>query len=188
MRGFLVRANGWAIWITGLPGSGKSIVAHTLKERFSNKGIRSQIISSDQLRSILTPDPVYSEEERNMVYQTLTYIAEVLILNGVNVIIDATGNKRKYRDDCRAKIERFFEVYLRCPLDTCIEREGSRDETYMAPKDIYMKAQTGERSSVPGLGDPYEAPKTPEVLVDSNMLSPEEISKIIVEYVQKTPL
>jgi adenylylsulfate kinase len=183
-----VKANGWAIWITGLPGSGKSIVARTLKQRLSNEGIRSQIISSDQLRRILTPDPVYSEDERNMVYQTLTYIVEVLIRNGVNVIIDATGNKRKYRDDCRAKVKRFFEVYLRCPLDICVERESSREETYMAPKDIYVKALTNEQSTVPGVGDQYEAPKTPEVLVDSNLLSPEEISKIIVEYVQKTPL
>ncbi|MCK5626661.1 adenylyl-sulfate kinase [Candidatus Bathyarchaeota archaeon] len=183
-----MRVNGWAIWITGLPGSGKSIVARTLKQRFSKEGIRSQIISSDQLRRILTPDPVYSEDERDMVYQTLTYIVEVLIRNGVNVIIDATGNKRKYRDDCRAKIKRFFEVYLRCPLETCIERESSREETHMAPKDIYAKAQTNEHSTVPGLGGPYEAPKTPEVLVDSNILSPEEISKIIVEYVQKPRL
>ena len=183
-----MRANGWTIWITGLPGSGKSIVARTLKQRLSNEGIRSQIISSDQLRRILTPDPVYSEDERDMVYQTLTYIVEVLIRNGVNVIIDATGNKRKYRDDCRAKVKRFFEVYLRCPLDTCIERESSRKETYMAPKHIYVKAQASERNTVPGLGDPYEAPKTPEVLVDSHMLSPEEISEIIVEYVQKSQL
>ena len=183
-----MRTNGWVIWITGLPGSGKSIVAHTLNQRLSNEGIRSQILSSDQLRSILTPDPVYSEDERDMVYKILIYIAEVLILNGVNVIIDATGNKRKYRDDCRTKIKRFFEVYLRCPLDTCIERETSREETYMAPKDIYMKAQTSKRNTVPGMGDPYEAPKTPEVLVDSNLLSPEEISKTIVEYLQKIPL
>jgi adenylylsulfate kinase len=173
------------IWITGLPGSGKSIVARTLKQRLSNEGIQSQIISSDQLRSILTPEPVYSEDERDMVYQTLTYIVEVLNLKGVNVIIDATGNKRKYRTNCRAKIRHFFEVYLRCPLDTCIERESSREETYMAPKDIFKKAQTGGGSTVPGLGDPYEAPKTPEVLVDSDVLSPEEISEIIVEYVKK---
>lgn len=103
-----MKAKGWAIWITGLPGSGKSIVARTLKQRLSNEGIRSQIISSDKLRRILTPDPVYSEDERDMVYQTLTYIVEVLVRNGVNVIIDATGNKRKYRDGCRAKVKRFF--------------------------------------------------------------------------------
>ena len=183
-----MRANGWSIWITGLPGSGKSIVALTLKQRLSKEGIQSQIISSDQLRRILTPDPVYSEDERDMVYQTLTYIVAVLTQNGVNIIIDATGNKRKYRDDSRTKVKRFFEVYLRCPLETCVERERSREETHMAPKDIYMKAQTNEHNTVPGMGEPYEAPKTPEVLVDSNMLSPEEISQIIVEYVQKTPL
>ena len=180
--------NGWAIWITGLPGSGKSVVARTLMQRLSKEGIQSQIISSDQLRSILTPDPVYSEDERDMVYRTIVFVVEILIQNGVNVIIDATGNKRKYRDDCRAKVKRFFEVYLRCPLETCIERESSRQETYMAPKDIYVKAKTSEHSTVPGLGEPYEAPKAPEVLVDSNILSPEEIVRIIIEFVQKTPL
>jgi adenylylsulfate kinase len=128
---------------------------------------------------------VYSEEERDMVYHTLVCIVEILTKYDVNVIIDATGNKRKYRDNCRAKVKHFFEVYLKCPLETCIQRESLRKETHMAPQDIYRKAQTSEHNTVPGLGEPYETPKKPEVQVDSNMLSPEEIAQIIIEYIKK---
>ncbi|WP_455279037.1 adenylyl-sulfate kinase [[Eubacterium] cellulosolvens] len=181
-------ANGWAIWITGLPGSGKSTVARALQQRLLKEDIQTQIVSSDQLRTILTPHPVYSEDERDIVYRTIAYIVEILTHNDVNVIIDATGNKRKYRDYCKAKVKRFFEVYLRCPLETCVERESSRKERYMAPKDIYVKSQTSEHSTVPGQGEPYEAPKTPEVLVDSNMLSPEEIVQVITKYLKKNLL
>ncbi|WP_455369319.1 adenylyl-sulfate kinase [[Eubacterium] cellulosolvens] len=179
---------GWAIWITGLPGSGKSIVARILKQKLSKQDVQSQIISSDQLRTIVTPAPTYSENERNMVYQTLVCVVNILTQYGVNVIIDATGNKRKYRDDCRAKVKRFFEVYLKCPLEICIQRESSRKETHMAPKNIYVKAQKNEHSTVPGMGEPYEPPKKPEVQIDSNILSPEEIAQIIIEYIQKTAL
>ena len=179
---------GWAVWITGLPGSGKSVVARTLKQKLSKEDIQSQIISSDQLRTILTPDPTYSEDERNMLYQSLICIVNSLTKYGANVIIDATGNKRKYRDDCRAKVKHFFEVYLKCPLEICIQRESSRKETHMAPKNIYLKAKRSEDNTVPGLGDPYEPPKKPELQIDSNILSPEDIAQIITEYIQKTPI
>ncbi|MEM3722104.1 MAG: adenylyl-sulfate kinase, partial [Candidatus Bathyarchaeia archaeon] len=90
--------SGWCIWITGLPGSGKSTVANLLVKFLLQKGIRAQLLSSDVLRKYLTPKPTYSLEERDIVYSTLVYIAWLLTQNGVNVVIDATGNLRRYRD------------------------------------------------------------------------------------------
>ncbi len=173
-------SKGWAIWITGLPGSGKSVVARRLWIGLSEMGIRSQIISSDALRKILTPKPKYSEEEREMVYSLIAFIAKILTDNGVNVLIDATGNRRRYRDSCRSQISSFLEVYLRCPLEVCMGREESRAESYLAPKDIYRKARSGESCTVPGFGAPYEAPERPEILVDSDRQSPEEIVQVII--------
>ncbi|MEM2648831.1 MAG: adenylyl-sulfate kinase, partial [Candidatus Bathyarchaeia archaeon] len=109
-----------------MPGSGKSTVAHLLADKLKAMGIHAYILSSDALRKVMTPNPKYTEEERDIVYGTLVYIAKILTENGVNVIIDATGNRRKYRDNARSQIPLFMEAYLRCPLEVCIEREAKR--------------------------------------------------------------
>jgi len=150
------------------------------------KGIKSYIISSDALRRIATPKPKYSEEERDIVYGALVYAAKVLTENGVNVIIDATGNRRRYRDLARKTIRKFMEVYLKCSLKTCIEREMRRKETYGAPTKIYLKALTGKSKTVPGLGAPYEEPENPELIINTEKLKPNEcVDKIINELLRR---
>lgn len=172
---------GWCVWVTGLPGSGKSTVAHLLADRLRSMGIHTYVLSSDALRRVMTPNPKYTEDERDMVYGTLVYVAKILTENGVNVIIDATGNRRRYRDRARREIPLFMEAYVRCPLEVCIEREAKRGmDVYGAPRNIYAKALSGESKTVPGLGVPYEEPVNPEVTVDSDKLSPEECAEKIL--------
>lgn len=179
-------SGGWCVWITGLPGSGKSVTAHALAERLKEFGIKAQILSSDMLRKVITPNPRYTEEERDIVYGAIVFIAELLTKNGVNVVIDATANRRRYRDEARKRIPNFIEAYLKCPLKICIERESKRkSDPHHAPKDIYKKAMTGESRTVPGIGVPYEEPLNPEVMVDSNRLNPDECAERIVKVIIK---
>ncbi len=177
---------GWCVWITGLPGSGKSVVSRALIELLKEKKIKVQLLSSDELRKTLTPKPTYSLEERDVVYTTMTYIAKLLTENGVNVLIDATGNLRKYRDTARIQIPCFIEAYLECPVEVCMQREAERKETFHAPTQIYSKALKNRKSStVPGVGQPYETPLKPEVSVNNFKLSPEETAKKILEAINK---
>ncbi len=83
---------GWCVWITGLPGSGKSVVSRALINLLKKEGVAAQLLSSDELRKTLTPNPTYSLEEREIVYAAISYTAKLLTDNGVNVIIAATGN------------------------------------------------------------------------------------------------
>lgn len=133
------------------------------------------------LRQIITPNPKYTEDERDIVYGTLVFIAKLLAENGGNVIIDATGNRRRYREKARKEIARFMEAYVRCPLDICMKRETERKGAFHAPEGIYKKALVGESVTVPGLGVPYEEPKNPEVTVDSDKMSPGECAEKILE-------
>lgn len=165
---------GWCIWITGLPGSGKSTIARALNKKLLEKGVRAQILSTDSLREVITPAPKYTEEERDVVYGAIVYVAKLLTQNGVNVIIDATANRRRYRDRARAVLGRYAEVYLSCPLEICMEREGGRIDTLKAPRNIYEKAFRGESQTVPGIGVPYEEPINPELVVDTDRLKPDE--------------
>lgn len=168
---------GWAIWITGLPASGKSTVARALEKRLRGIGVEAQILESDAIRRVLTPKPTYSPEEREAFYSALIYIGGLLARNGVNVIFDATASRRRWREAARGLIRRFMQVYIRCPLEVCMERD---------PKGIYEKAAEGEASHVPGLQEEYEEPQDADVeldcLEDSTEASAEKIIEVMRRY------
>jgi len=176
---------GWCVWVTGLPGSGKSIVTNLLLEKLKSLNNYAQIVSIDMIRQYATPQPTYSEKERATVYGALVFTAKMLTENGVNVIIDATANRRLFREQARQVILRFIEAYLECPLEVCMRREAKRKNTYLAPADIYKKAEEGRSFTVPGVGVPYEEPLNPEIKVDSSRLSAEECAEKILAAVQK---
>jgi adenylylsulfate kinase len=165
----------WVIWITGLPGSGKSSIAIEVKKLVSD----AVILNSDELRKIVTPDPKFSGSEREYVYKALVYTAKTVSELGHKVIIDATANRKIWRDIARKLIPNFFEVYLECPLDLCMEREKTRLDTHEAPKDIYDKGRKG--SPVPGLNVPYEEPENPELVIDTEKISPTVAANLIVK-------
>jgi adenylylsulfate kinase len=135
------------------------------------------------VRKVLTARPRYTEEERHIVYGALVFVAAILTQNSANVIIDATANRRRYRNAARRSIPRFAEIYLRCPLEVCMQRERSRKRRFGAPSRIYLKAKTGASKTVPGVGVPYEQPFSPELTVDTYQLKPRESADQIAKYV-----
>jgi adenylylsulfate kinase len=131
----------------------------------------------DELRKIVTPEPTYSDSERDMVYRAIVYLAKSLVSLGHSVIIDATGNLRKWRDLARQLIPGYIEVYLKCDMEACRSREESRKEMRGAPKDIYKKG--GKGWPVPGVNAPYEEPLNAEIVIDTSTTGPEETAKAI---------
>ena len=113
------REPAFAVWLTGLPASGKSTVARALAAELGGKGIRAAVLESDAVRREIAPNAGYGEAERDAFYATLAFLARVLVLHGVPVIVDATANRRAYRDRARAAIPRFLEAHVRCPLAVC---------------------------------------------------------------------
>ncbi|MCL0035780.1 adenylyl-sulfate kinase [Thermodesulfovibrionales bacterium] len=171
--------NGFVIWITGLPGSGKSTIADGIKGHIPD----FVILRIDELREIITPEPTYSESEREMVYRTIVYMAKILSGHGHNVIIDATGNMRRWRELARELIPNFAEVYLECSINVCREREASRKYTHGAPEGIYKKGEAGW--PVPGVQAPYERPLKPEISIQTDKTTLKDILAIIGEFVSK---
>lgn len=175
----------FCLWLTGLPGSGKSTILKELLAMLSASGIETVTLSLDHIRKIVTPDPKYTEEERNIVYRSLVMMAHLLMTEGHrNVIIDATGNRREFRDLARRLIPDFAEIYIQCPLETCAEREALR-RGQPVQKDLYQRAMKGAlKGEMPGVSAPYEAPEHPEVVVRSDLLSPRESAEHIMAYVR----
>ncbi len=173
----------WVVWFTGLPGCGKTTIAEKTKALLSENGVESRTLQLDEIRRVITPHPRYTDEERETVYASLAYMAKLLSEAGVNVIIDATANKRSYRDLARSFVPSFAEVYIRAPLDVCISREAVRKAKF-APKDIYKKS-AAQKATVPGVNVPYEEPLKPEIVVDSEKLSPEESAQFIARRIME---
>ena len=170
------RETAFAVWLTGLPASGKSTVARALAAELGGRGIRAAVLESDALRREITPNAKYGEAERDAFYATLAYLARVLVLHGVPVIVDATANRRAYRDRARKAIARFLEVHVRCPLAVCQARD---------PKGIYRRGAAGTAQNVPGVSAPYEPPLTPEVVVDGERDDPAVAAGRIVSALEK---
>jgi adenylylsulfate kinase len=167
---------GFAIYLTGLPASGKTTLAHALQGMLSQRGVSVQILDSDQMRSILTPNPSYSSQERNWFYEVVAFIAALLANNGVNVIIAATAPLQAHRKAARARIDRFAEVYVNCPPEVCRARD---------PKGLWERADLGEIQTLPGAGAPYERPVSPDITVDSEHLSAQATAQLVMGQLKK---
>jgi adenylylsulfate kinase len=158
----------FAVWITGLPASGKSTITAALKRQLADRGIDVAVLESDALRRIFAGN--YGPEGRDAFYRQMVFVGSLLVEHGVPVIFDATANRRAYRDRARHEIVRFIEAYVDVPLSTCMVRD---------PKGIYRSAGAGQATNVPGLQDPYEPPESPEVVLHGD--DPEGDARRIIE-------
>lgn len=149
-------APAFAVWLTGLPSSGKSTIADALVRELSARRIDVAVLESDALRRVLTPEATYSAAERDAFYAALGWIGALLVRHGVPVVFDATANRARYRAAARAQIPRFIEVFVDAPLETCVSRDA---------KGIYRQAKAGAAATVPGVQAHYEPPDAPELVV-----------------------
>ncbi len=166
---------GCAIWLTGLPASGKSTIVAELVPKLESLGRPVEVLESDAVRRVLTPSPTYSSMERDLFYRALAFMGARLVAHGVTVIFDATANRRAYRDFARSLIPNFIEVAVECPLELCMQRDY---------KGTYQRGRRGESSTVPGLQEPYEAPLHPEVTIDTTKLSAKEAAGKVWEHIR----
>jgi len=183
--------SGWAIWFTGLPGSGKTLRAKKLLKILKKKNIETEYLRMDEIRKILTPKKKYTEEERDHAYRALILIGKFLTDNGINVVIDATGHKRVWRKLARKLIRKFVEVYVECPLDICMERESKRKNNLIL-SDLYKKAirrKRGEKimediGEVIGIDVEYEEPKKPEFVIQSDNLNSKKSAEKVFKFLK----
>jgi adenylylsulfate kinase len=166
---------GFAVWITGIPASGKSSITRELVLDLNLMGISPAVLESDSLRTILTPALTYMQDERDRFYLQLAEFGALLARQGIPVLFDATANRRAYRDHARSLIARFVEVFVNCNVDICRNRD---------PKGIYAAASLGSASNVPGIQAAYENPQYPEVILDC-IENPSVSAKMILEHLKK---
>lgn len=168
--------SGFVLWFVGRPASGKSTLARLLHQRLADQGVVSCVLDSDELRAILTPQPTYSDAERDRFYRLLVDLAALLARNGVSVLIAATGQREAYRAAAYQQIPRFAEVYVKCSLDICRARD---------PKGLYAQAQAGLITQLPGVDAVFEPPQTPALTLDTEQQRPAESVALVLAYLRR---
>lgn len=162
---------GFVVWLTGLPGSGKTAVARSLEKTLKDRGLKVEVLDGNEIRERLSPELGFSKKDREIHARRVAYIAKLLARNGVSVIVALISPYRSFRAYARREIGDFVEVYVKCSLETCMRRDT---------KGLYERALRGEITNLTGLQDPYEEPLNPEVVVDTDVESPEEgVNKIV---------
>jgi ATP sulfurylase/adenylyl-sulfate kinase len=165
-------SKGFVVWFTGLSGAGKSTIANALKEELGRRGRHVELLDGDEVRTHLSKGLGFSKEDRDTNIRRIGYVARLVARSGGVAITAAISPYRGVRDEVRAETAAgFVEVFVRCPLDTLVERDV---------KGLYKKALAGEIANFTGVSDPYEEPLHPEVVCDTSRESlPQSLSKVV---------
>ena len=162
--------SGFVLWFTGMPASGKTTIASMVKGELLSLGRRVELLDGDELRRDLDPEIGFSPEDRAIHIRRVAYVSELLARTAVAVLVCLVSPYIHVRAAAREMIgDKFIEVYVRCSLETCIRRD---------PKGLYRRALAGEIPNMTGIGDPYEEPPNPEVVVDTEKNTAEENAAI----------
>jgi adenylyl-sulfate kinase len=157
---------GFTVWFTGLSGAGKSTIAEMLYHELQARQMKVEILDGDVVRQNLSKGLGFSKEDRDTNIRRIGFVADLLTRNGVATICCPISPYRAIRDEVRAKIGAFVEIYVHATLD---ELANNRD-----PKGLYKKAMAGEITGFTGVDDPYEPPETPELVLDTMVETPEQ--------------
>jgi adenylylsulfate kinase len=169
-------SEGYVVWLTGLPCSGKTTIARMLEERMKGDGVSVEVLDGDEVRRNLSPDLGFSKEDREVHAKRVAFVSRLLSRNGVVAVVALISPYNAFRQHVRDTVTNFVEVYVSCPVDVCMERDV---------KGMYQKALAGEIKEFTGVNDPYEEPENPEILIRSEEMSPDESVDTILSWLRE---
>jgi adenylylsulfate kinase len=164
---------GFTIWFTGLSGAGKSTLAEIVEQRLGERGRNVEVLDGDEVRTHLSKGLGFSKADRDINIKRIAFVSKLLTRNGVATISAAIAPYREAREWARQEIGNFVEVYVKCPLAVCRQRDV---------KGLYKLVDEGKIKNFTGVDDPYEEPENPEVVVETDKESIEEsVQKIFAK-------
>lgn len=167
---------GFVLWLEGLSGAGKSTTAQALARRLVEQGWKVEVLDGDEVRKGLSPELGFSRKDRETHAHRVSYVARVLARHGVAVVVALITPYETSRASARAALgDRYSEVWLRCPLAVCQERD---------PKGLYKKTKAGEVQKMTGVDDPFEDPKHADLIIDTNSSQVEATVETLLAHIQ----
>ncbi len=167
---------GFTIWFTGLSGSGKSTLSEVIEQHMKALGRNVEVLDGDIVRTHLSKGLGFSREDRDTNIKRIGFVCNLLTRNGVICISAAIAPYRDARDWARKEIGNFVEVYVRCPIEVCRQRDV---------KGLYKLVDEGKIKNFTGVDDPYEEPLHPELIVETDKETVEEsVARIFAKLTQ----
>jgi adenylylsulfate kinase len=167
---------GFTIWFTGLSGSGKSTLSEIIEERLKARGRNVEILDGDIVRTHLSKGLGFSREDRDTNIKRIAFVCSLLTRNGVICISAAIAPYSEAREWARHEIKNFVEVYVKCPIEVCRQRDV---------KGLYKLVDEGKIKNFTGVDDPYEEPEHPELVIETDKESIEEsVERIFAKLVE----
>jgi len=176
------REGGFTLWLTGLSGSGKSTIAHVVGPELDRRGLIVEYLDGDTVRTHLSKGLGFSKEDRDTNIERIGWVASRITRHGGAVIAAAISPYRETRARARAMVEEFgafVEVHVATSLEECARRDVN---------GLYAKALAGEIKGFTGVDDPYEAPESPEVVVETEGRTPEESAQVVLAKLEELGL
>jgi len=165
--------NAFTIWFTGLPCSGKTTLATLLYNHLLQWGVSNvELLDGDVVRQYLTRGLGFTKQDRDENIRRIGWLSRMLNKHGVNAIVAAISPYRDVREEQKKLIKNFFEVYVKCPVEICEQRDV---------KGMYKKARQGIIEHFTGVNDPYEEPLTPDIVIQTDKFSIEDSLKMILK-------
>jgi adenylylsulfate kinase len=162
---------GFTLWFTGLACSGKTVLADSVAEELKKKGMKVERLDGDIVRKGLTRDLGFSDEDRRMNIERVTFVAKLLTRNGVAVLASFISPFNDIREYSRNEIGDYILVYVKCPINVCEERDV---------KGMYSKAREGLIRNFTGIDSPFEEPNNADIIVETDKHLVEECTRIIL--------
>jgi adenylylsulfate kinase len=161
----------FSILITGLPASGKTAIAKHLESILTKKSLKVEVLDGDEIRESLSSDLGFTREDRITHSKRIAYIAKVLNKNEVIVLISIIAPFKEMRNILQSEIVDLVEVFLKCPLKVCEQRDT---------KSNYAKARSGEIPNFTGVSSEYEEPENPDFICNTEENSPRKCAELIL--------
>jgi adenylyl-sulfate kinase len=177
-----VRGGGFTLWFTGLSGSGKTTIAHLVGPELDRRGHVVEYLDGDTVRTHLSKGLGFSKEDRDTNIERIGWVASRLTRQGGAVIAAAISPYAETRARARAMVEQFgpfVEVHVKASVDECARRDV---------KGLYAKAFAGEIKGFTGVDDPYEAPSSAELVLDTEEHPPEESARLVLARLEELGL
>ena len=172
----LLNQNSKVIWMTGLSGSGKTTVAKGVERYLHSQGILNQLLDGDNIRIGISNNLTFSSDDRTENIRRISEVSKLFINCGVVTLNCFVSPTIEIRNIAKQIIgaENFIEVYINASVDTCEERDV---------KGLYKKARKGEIKDFTGISAPFEAPKSPEIEINTAQLSIDESVQKVLDYI-----
>ena len=164
---------GLVVWIEGLPGAGKSSVAHALKDLLALEHRHVEVLDGAEVRKLFSTDLGYSRKDRETHAHRVSLVARMLAQQGIVVIVAMVTPYETARRAARAAVGKgFVEVWLNCPVEICRTRD---------PNGLYTRSDGGLVRHLTGVDDPFEDPLDPEIEIDTVRNTPPEAARLVLE-------